>query len=158
MEKLNRSPRDHGGWSRAGAVWLVIMVAMLLLTGLTMHGQAFEFGAEQSPWEERWHHAAAILHGVFAWVFCLVAGRWMWPHVVLVWVRRTSNWIWELGLVVAAAGCVAGLSGLGLLYGPASWRESLSSVHWWAGLAWPFLGIAHASQWIAQGFARKRQR
>jgi hypothetical protein len=156
VEKLNQIPRDHGGWNRVGAAWLGVMVLTLLLTGWAMHGQDAGVGTELSAWQERWHHAVAVLHGVFAWIFCLVAGRWMWPHVATVWVRRTSNWIWELGLAVAAVGCMAGLSGLGLLYGAADWRDTLSSIHWWVGLAWPALGIAHAWKWIVEGFARKQ--
>lgn len=151
MAKLNGAKRDHGGWSHAGATWLCILVLTLVATGIAMHGQDADAIMERSGWQEQWHHAATVLHGVFAWIFCLVAGRWMWPHIALVWVRRTSNWNWELGIAMALASVIAALTGLGLLYGAAGWREALSSVHWWVGLAWPAIGIWHGWKWIAEG-------
>lgn len=133
-----------------GAAWLGVLILVLLVTGIAMHGQDAQGDMGLTEWQEQWHHAASVLHGVFAWVFCLVAGRWMWPHITLVWVRRTNNWIWELGIAMAVIGGVAALSGLGLLYGAAAWREVLTSVHWWVGLAWPAIGISHAWKWIVR--------
>ena len=154
MAKLNRRRRDHGGWSGRGAVWLTVMVMVLLATGVVMHGNEPMVDADDLG-PAQWHRVATVVHGLFAWVFCLVAGRWIWPHVVLVWSRRNGNWIWELGIVTALVGGVGALTGLGLLYGPADWREILTFAHWWIGLMWPVACLAHAWKWIIEG---KQQR
>ena len=113
--------------------------------------------ADGSAWLH-WQRVATVVHGVFAWVFCVVAERWMWPHVALVWSRRNGNWIWELCLAAAIVGGVAALTGLGLLYGAADWRDALSSVHWWLGLAWPITVLWHVWKWIAAAFSGSGKR
>lgn len=150
MAKLNRRRRDHGGWSGRGALWLTVLVLVLLATGVVMHGNEPTLEASEAAGVP-WHRVATVVHGLFAWIFCLVAGRWIWPHVVLVWSRRNGNWIWELGLVTAAVAGAGALTGLGLLYGSASWRDILSAVHWWLGLAWPVACVSHGWKWIVGG-------
>lgn len=148
MEKLNLV-RRHTGWSGHGALWLTVMVSALWLTGWALHGGDADALAELSDAERQWRHMAAVVHGLFSWVFCVVAGRWMWPHVQLVWKRRASLWIWGLGLSVAGAAGLVALTGLGLLYGAAAWHGWLSAWHWAVGLIWPALCVGHAWRWIS---------
>jgi hypothetical protein len=152
---MNRPRRDHGDWRGGGAVWLTALLITLLVTGAVMHGHEPMAMVEADDLDApRWHHVATVVHGAFAWVFCLVIGRWAWPHVARVWPRQNRNRIWALGFVTALTGGVAALTGLGLLYGNADWRELLVAIHWWVGLAWPIACLAHAWKWIAGALRR----
>jgi hypothetical protein len=84
------------------------------------------------------------MHGVLAWAACVLVGRWVWPHVSLMWTRRGGRGqAWWLGLVTLLVGLLMAGTGLGLLYGPADWREDSLALHWWMGLGWPLLCLVH---------------
>ena len=159
MGRLNPTPRPRAGWTSRAIIWLAVAIAILWATGLLLHnGEAGAEGAmaDLSEAQMRWRHSASVLHGVFAWVLCVVAGRWVWPHIALIWARRPRHWVWIAGLLVAACGGLAALTGLGLLYGAADWRGQLSALHWASGLIWPALCIAHGWRWSARR-ARRQQ-
>ena len=136
--------RPRAGWNGAGTGWLIVVVIVLLASGVLLHElnpadpQAVDWGDTARGWQR----AASVSHGVFAWAFCILLGRWIWPHIALVWAAR-RRWVWLLVLGVAGSGGVAALTGLGLLYGLADWRESMSAAHWIVGLAWPALCVVH---------------
>ncbi|WP_143045031.1 hypothetical protein [Variovorax sp. YR216] len=134
---------------------MTVLVLALLATGVVMHGHEPVVDTDELA-SVQLHRAATVVHGLFAWIFCVVVGRWIWPHAVLVWSRRNGNWIWALGIVTAVVGGVGALTGLALLYGPADWREALTAVHWWAGLAWPVACLSHAWKWIVEGRGQRR--
>ncbi len=136
--------RSRAGWNRAGTGWLIIVIIVLLASGVLLH-QLNPADPQAVDWSEAargWQRAASVLHGVFAWAFCILLGRWIWPHIALVWAAR-RRWVWLFGLGVAGSGGIAALTGLALLYGLADWRESMSAAHWIAGLTWPALCIMH---------------
>ena len=140
------APQLHrAGWSRLGRWSLLLVVLMLTVTGVLLYAlnPADPAAADWSDAARHWQRTASVLHGAFAWMFCIALGRWVWPHVALVWVRAPRRWQWGLGLVTAGIGAIAALSGLGLLYGAANWRESLSSAHWAVGVTWPLLCLVH---------------
>lgn len=130
--------RPRAGWNRAGTGWLIAVVGVLLHELNPADPQAVDWSEAARGWQR----AASVSHGIFAWAFCILLERWIWPHIALVWVAR-RRWVWLLGLGVAGSGGVAALSGLVLLYGLADWRESMSATHWIAGLAWSALCIVH---------------
>lgn len=136
----------RAGWRSSGVIGLALLTASLVLTGVGMHHWANASLADLADWENRLRRIAAVGHGTLAWLACLLAGRWVWPHVALVWRRRRRNSGWWLGLLTLATGACLALAGLLLLYGPADWRESLSDAHWWLGLVWPALWLVHASR------------
>jgi hypothetical protein len=144
MEKLNPMTRRHAGWSRSAAVWLVVLTATLWLTGIAMHLLVRDGVLDMPPWQENLQRVSTVVHGVAVWLWCVMAGRWVWPHVLLVWRRRHDGLTWVLGAVTLFTLLALALAGLGLLYGLAAWHEALAALHWWLGLAWPALCLAHA--------------
>ena len=146
-------PRGRAGWSRAGTIWLIAVVVVLLASGVLLHELNPANAPQAADWGEStrgWLHASSVLHGVFAWAFCILLGRWVWPHVALVWAAR-RRWIWLFGIGVAGSGGIAALTGLMLLYGNADWRESMSAAHWIAGLFWPVLCVVHGWRRLRPG-------
>ena len=133
------------GWSRAGVALLAVTVLALWLSGIAMHASAADDSLLDLPeWQARWRHAATVLHGVLAWVLCLTAGRWIWPHACLLWHKRGYTARWWLGLMTAASGAFIALGGLFLLYGSVPLRDAMGLLHWWMGLAWPVALAVHA--------------
>jgi hypothetical protein len=149
VESLSPQARRHAGWSRTGTAWLLLLTTLLWLTGLAMHVLARDSVMDMPPWQEQLQRGATVLHGVLTWVFCLAAGRWIWPHIGLVWHRRGHRLIWALGLLALGAGAMMALAGLGLLYGLAAWHDPLAGAHWWLGLVWPLVFTGHAwRRWV----------
>lgn len=144
------TPRGRAGWSHHGAVWLVVVVGVLLATGWLLRESDPGAIAEWTDAERSVHRAASVLHGSFAWAFCILLGRWIWPHVGLMWAALPRRRVWLLGLAAAVLGAVVALTGLGLLYGSADAREPLSNLHWASGLVWPLLCVVHGWRRLAQ--------
>ena len=144
----------RAGWNRAGTGWLITVVVVLLVSGVLLHELNPANAPQAVDWGEStrgWLHASNVLHGVFAWAFCVLLGRWVWPHIKMVWAAR-RRWVWLFGIGVAASGAIAALTGLMLLYGSADWRESMSATHWVAGLIWPALCVVHGWRWLRSRF------
>ncbi len=137
-------PRRHAGWNGAALAWLVLLSLALWATGIAMHVFERDSVMELPQWQENLQRAATVVHGVLTWFFCVMAGRWVWPHISQMWGRRIRHGTWYLGIATASLGLVLSLAGLGLLYGPGSWHETLSASHWWLGLCWPVLCALHA--------------
>ncbi|MGZ5179437.1 MAG: hypothetical protein ACXWC2_03105 [Ramlibacter sp.] len=135
--------RRHAGWPRRGIVLSAALVLALWLTGLLLEAWPAEQTPLMQPWQAQLRHAAVVLHGVGAWIFCLFAGRWAWPHAALVW-RRAPDATWLLGLVAAALALLVAASGLLLLYGPGDAHDASAVAHWWTALGWPVLLALHA--------------
>lgn len=138
----------RSGWSGRAAAWLAATIILLWASGWLLHDGAAAELADLTDAGRGWRHAAIVTHGVLAWVFCGFVGRWVWPHLMRVWLRPTKRPVWVLGLLVAGALAVVAVTGLMLLYGSAQWREPVSALHWAFGLALPLLGSAHGWRWI----------
>ena len=139
-----RGPSHLAGWDRRGVAWLGAVVAALWLSGVVMHQwDPAELLLDGPAWQVALHRTATIVHGVGAWAACLLAGRWIWPHVPLVWRRRAETRTWWPGLLVLVVGAFVAIGGLVLLYGSMQWHEWMSPLHWWTGLAWPALLLLH---------------
>ncbi len=142
--------RRHAGWDGVAVAWLVLLTLALWGTGIAMHAFERDSVMELPRWQENLQRGATIAHGVLTWLFCTMAGRWIWPHASHVWRRRVRPLTWFLGIATASVGILLSLAGLGLLYGPGAWREVLAWSHWWLGLSWPALCAAHAWKRILQ--------
>lgn len=109
-----------------------------------MHVFARDSVMEIPLWQENVQRWATVVHGVLTWLFCVMVGRWVWPHASHIWRRHARLVTWFLGITTACVGLLLSLAGLGLLYGPGAWHDSLSMAHWWIGLFWPVLCGMHA--------------
>jgi hypothetical protein len=143
MAKLKAHPKRRTGWNRAGFGWLAIVTVALWVTGIGLYLWPADSAIDLPIWEERVRRLSIASHGVLAWLFLLLAGRWIWPHVSLVWRKRNPAAKRLLGMLTLFAAGIAALAGLGLLYGSATWRDYLAGVHWWIALFWPLLCGAH---------------
>ena len=148
MENLNILARRHAGWSRVAVFALVVITLVLAITGVVMHVWSRDAALEVPEWQASLLHMSTVTHGVLTWLFCMLAGRWIWPHVVLVWHRRAHTWVWVMGIASLGAGALLALAGLGLLYGRAEWHDGMSVLHWWLGMAWPLVCSAHGWRWL----------
>lgn len=144
MENLNVAARRHAGWNRSAVAWLLVLTVGLWVTGVAMHLSVRDSVLDLPLWQENLQRGATVSHGILTWLFCFMAGRWIWPHINLVWRRRSHPWIWAIGITTAAGGAILAGAGLGLLYAPAPWHDALSLTHWWAGLLWPVVCASHA--------------
>ena len=144
MEHLSGLARRHAGWSQVAFFWLVALSVTLWGTGVVMHTWARDAALDMPAWQENLVRVCTIVHGVLTWLFCIFAGRWVWPHAVMVWRRRFHLPIWVAGIAVLGLGLGMSVAGLTLLYGPADWHDQASALHWWLGLVWPLLLAGHA--------------
>lgn len=131
------------GWSRAAIAWTAALVVLLWGSGVLLHvwpaDASFDLGATQMAWRR----TALVAHGAGAWMFCLFAGRWIWPHAALVW-RRRASWTWVGGIGMALVLLLVAVTGLLLLYGAAEIHPAAAAVHWWVAVGVPVLLLAHA--------------
>lgn len=142
MARLKRFERRHAGWPRTGIGAFAILVGGLWVTGIALWMWPADEIAQLAPEVIRWRRAAAVTHGAGAWIFCLLVGRWVWPHIALVWARR-ADLAWWLGTATAAIVGFVALSGLLLLYGPADAQPAVSIAHWWTAVGWPAVLLLH---------------
>lgn len=140
------------GWTRAGIRLGLALLLALWVSGVLLWWWPAELSFQLAPWQSGLRRTAVVLHGVGAWVLCVAAGRWAWPHLVRTWglPRRRSWWlgVGSLGLLSVAA-----VSGLGLLYGPGDWHEAIGQWHWWLAVGWPLLVALHARRLFSVGRA-----
>ena len=154
MARVTRHPARHGlhpqhaaarrsGWSTAALAWTVTLVLLLWGSGVVLHAWPAEALMQLGPAQMALRRAAVVAHGTGVWALCLFAGRWAWPHALLVWQRRPDV-TWTLGMLMATMLAVIAATGLFLLYGPANGHEGASALHWWMAVGLPLLLAAHA--------------
>lgn len=83
-----------------------------------------------------------IVHGVFAWIFCIVIGHGVWPHVRVMW-HRSVDFHWAFGFANLGLFAILMLSGLALLYGTEAAHMDVSAVHFWLGFLCPVPYLVH---------------
>lgn len=140
---MQRFAQRDVAWTSYGVGWLAMTTVAMLATGCILYAIPREALAEVPPWEGEMRHWCVIAHGVGAWLFCVLAGRWLWPHVPIAWRRMMFQPHWWLGLLSIAWLAALLATGLLLLYGSEGVQAVASVVHWWAGVAWPVPILAH---------------
>ena len=143
MAGLKHFTQRHAAWTVHGVAWLFIALLTMWATGCVLYAMPRESLAELAPWQASARHACVVIHGIGAWMFCLLAGRWIWPHVPAMWRRVRRRRHWWLGLLSISWLAALGASGLLLLYGGEGVQMSASWLHWWIGVTWPALVSAH---------------
>lgn len=130
------------GWGRRTFLTMAIITALLWISGVWMHAWPMEQVFDMSEQQAWWRRSSGVLHGVLTWVFCIMVGRGVWPHVRVMWHKAVdSQWLFGIfNLLLFAALMVSGLL---LLYGVADWHEVSSDVHYWIGLLCPLIFLPH---------------
>ncbi len=133
----------RSGWSTAALAWTATLVVLLWGSGLMLYLWPAEALIQIGPAQVVLRRAALVAHGASVWLLLLFAGRWIWPHALLVW-RPRPNVTRMLGVVVAVLLLLVAATGLLLLYGPAGSHDGASAIHWWMALVLPLLLVVHA--------------
>jgi hypothetical protein len=133
----------RSGWSTAALGWTATLVLLLWGSGLLLYLWPAEALMELSPAQVLLRRLALVAHGAGVWLLLVFAGRWVWPHALLVW-RRRPNTTWMLGIVMTVLLLIVAGTGLLLLYGPADSHDGASALHWWMALGLPLLFAVHA--------------
>lgn len=150
MAHVNRFAAHHGGWNAHAIAWTAGGVVLLWITGIVLYVWPAEVTFQLAAWQVALRRAALVVHGGSVWVLCLLAGRWVWPHIAQVWsYRRGSTWV--LGIAGATLLLAVALTGFLLLYGPEPAHAAASAVHWWTALALPALFALHGRKWLRRG-------
>lgn len=124
-------------------VGLSLVLGLLWVTGIVMLGWPSTDMLEMSDSETLLRRSAAVVHGVMAWVFCVLCGRGVWPHVQAMFRRQLNRWQWGWGWVNLSVIVLLAVSGLLLLYGSAAVHEIMSSGHFWVGALAPMPYLLH---------------
>lgn len=147
MAHVNRFAGHHGGWNRRAVAWTAGGVLLLWVTGVALYLWPAELTFELAAWQVALRRAALVVHGGTVWLLCLLAGRWVWPHIALVWPSRRGA-TWMLGMASASLLLTVALTGVLLLYGPEPAHAAASAVHWWIALTLPALLALHGRKWL----------
>ena len=143
----------RAGW-RGMTFWLMTGVVIgLWVSGWVMHALPAEDLADMSPAQAGLRHACGVAHGVGAWLFGVLCGRGVWPHVRVMWHRhvRQRQWLW--GLLNLCLFVFLSAGGLVLLYGSPWLHDTLSPWHFWTGLAGLGGYLAHTWRRFVPGLA-----
>lgn len=138
-----RRAKHLAGWGRA-TFWGMAAVSLLLfLTGLVMFALPVTELIDMTPAQAMVRHTSRVVHGVATWVFCILCGRGVWPHVRVMWHKQSDRLNWALGLFNLGLLAAIALAGLVLLYGSPDLHEAASPVHFWMGAFCPLVFLAH---------------
>ncbi len=138
-----KKTRHLAGWGRTTFFMMAGVCLSLWCTGVVMFWLPVTALMDMTPAQAAWRHGAGVVHGVLTWLFCVMCGRGLWPHVRVMWHKRIDKDKWVLGLLNLALLLVLTLSGLLLLYGNPDMHEGASPLHFWVGAACPVLFLAH---------------
>lgn len=131
------------GWGRA-TFWMMAAVSLLLWgTGVVMFLLPASELIDMSPTQAVWRHAAGVVHGVSTWLFCMLCGRGVWPHVRVMWHKHSDRTQWALGLLNLTVFSTIALTGLALLYGSPDMHDSASPLHFWMGAICALVFLGH---------------
>ena len=130
MQRLKRIV----GWAGRTFGLMSGVILLLWLSGCLMYGLPAEALADMSPAQAFTRRTSVIVHGVSSWLFCIMLGRSVWPHVRVMWHRDAIQSAWLWGLVSASWLGFLAVGGLLLLYASPSLHEALSPWHFWVGL------------------------
>ena len=143
--------RNRVGW--VGVAFAGLSLALLAMwgTGVLLYGLSATESMEMSDLQATVRRAAAVAHGVIAWLVCVLCGRGVWPHVQWMFHHRRDTRQWGWGLVNASVLAVLLVSGLVLLYGTPGMHEIMSFGHGWVGALAPVPYLLHGWGKRSQG-------
>lgn len=124
---------ERFGWGRVGLSWMTAVLASLWMTGMALYGLPTPDLMEMAEWLGLARRSSVILHGVLTWLFCVLCGRYVWPHARLMWTRRSRPGPWRLGVANLSLMTTLALAGCVLLYGSTSMHDALAAMHFWGG-------------------------
>ena len=131
------------GWGRT-TFWMMAVISLLLwVTGVVMFLLPASDMMDMSPTQTAWRHTAGVVHGVSTWLFCVLCGRGVWPHVRVMWHKQTDMTQWALGLLNLTVFSAIALTGLALLYGSPDMHDGASPLHFWIGAICALIFLAH---------------
>jgi len=131
------------GWGRSTFLWMAAVTLLLFITGVVMFVLPASELAEMTPDQASWRRTSGVVHGVATWLFCIMCGRGVWPHVRVMWHKQDETRKWALGLANFIVLAAIGLGGLVLLYGSPDMHDWASPLHFWMGAFCPLLFLAH---------------
>ena len=143
MAKLKRALAPHGGWNRRAVAWTAASLLLLWASGVVLYLWPAEETFQLAAWQAAVRRGALVTHGCIVWAACVFAGRWLWPHMLLVWDYRRAT-TWWIGLAGAALLAVIAASGLLLLYGTEATHAPAGFAHWWTAVKLTVLLAVHA--------------
>jgi hypothetical protein len=140
-----RRRNDLMAWSRVSFWGMSAVLAILWLSGLVMQLMSSVDMSDISVMEEGFRRATWITHGVASWLFCVMCGRGVWPHVRWMWHRHSCRrrWRWLMGLLNLGWLLLLAVGGLLLLYGSTGMHELIVSWHFWLGALGPLIFLPH---------------
>ena len=138
-----KKTRHLAGWGRTTFLSMAAICLLLWVTGLVMFVLPVSELMDMTPAQASWRHSAGVLHGVSTWLFCVMCGRGLWPHVRVMWHKNGEQIKWALGLINLTVLLVMALGGLVLLYGSPEMHDWMSPFHFWMGAVCPLIFLAH---------------
>ncbi len=135
--------KHMAGWGRT-TFWLMTgVMGCLWMTGCVMYMLPATELMDMSPTLETVRRTSGIVHGVVAWLFCVMCGRGVWPHVRVMWHRHAQQYKWWWGMANLVLLVFLAFGGLVLLYGSPSLHDVLAPWHFWVGAAGPLIYLVH---------------
>lgn len=135
--------KHMAGWG-GSTFWLMTAVtACLWLSGCVLYGLPAENLPDMSDTQALVRRVSVVAHGSVAWLFCMLCGRAVWPHVRVMWHRHALRGKWAWGLLNLMLFVFLALGGLVLLYGSPWMHDSVSPWHFWTGVLIPVVYLAH---------------
>lgn len=143
VENAMTRAKHLAGWGRSTFLWMAAVSLLLFSTGVVMFVLPASELVDMSPEQASWRHASGVVHGVSTWMFCILCGRGVWPHVRVMWHKHGESFQWALGLANFVVLAAIALGGLFLLYGSPDMHDWVSPLHFWMGAFCPLLFLAH---------------
>ncbi|MFM7024656.1 MAG: hypothetical protein ACKOWC_01160 [Limnohabitans sp.] len=142
-------PPHRAGWGRT-TFWLMTgVIVSLWISGCVMYGLPLAELPDMSDAQAMLRRTAGTLHGVLAWLFCVMGGRGVWPHVRVMWHRHARRRPWLWGLANLALLLFLAVGGLALLYGSPWLHDLVAPWHFWTGLGGAALYLVHTwRRWV----------
>jgi hypothetical protein len=138
-----RKTKHLAGWGRTTFFLMAGVCLTLLITGVVMFMLPASDMFEMTPAQASWRHATGVVHGVSSWLFCILCGRGVWPHVRVMWHKQGTPVKWWLGMSNLMVLVAISLTGLMLLYGSPDIHDWVSPIHFGLGAFCPLIFVAH---------------
>lgn len=138
-----RKTKHLAGWGRTTFLLMAVVCLLLFVTGVVMYVLPASELVEMTATQASLRHSTGVVHGVTTWLFCIMCGRGVWPHVRVMWHKQGEPAQWTLGLVNLSVFITIALTGLLLLYGSPDLHDGASPLHFWFGVFSSLIFLAH---------------